>query len=194
MGRAHPSRTKSVSSSSTDLTNSARPPPPNWALDLSLPLEHADSARLDRHALAVVLEALGYVSYRRGSRITRKPSRPTADDLEKRAAQHVPDASPDSSLAQRADALPPLLNHRPCVDNGRAASTSLPRAARDSTPAPPGAPATVAACPTEHPLDSISCPTLPASGVARTAAWSSQKSRENLLSTNGPPAYNTSVS
>jgi len=122
-------------------------------LDLSQPLDHADSARLDRHALAVVLEALGYVSYRRGSRITRMPSRPTAEDLQKRAAKHVPDAPPDASLAQLASALPPLLQHRPCVDNGRAAQapSASPPATRASQPAPVCAPTSAPPRHNEHP-------------------------------------------
>lgn len=123
-------------------------------LDLSQPLEHHDRARLDRRALVVVLEALGYVSYRRGSRITRRPPRPTTDEMEKRVAKHVPDAPPEASLAQRASALPPLLKHRPCVDNGRSAQapSQSPSETRASQPAPVGAPASAPARPLEHPL------------------------------------------
>ena len=75
-----------------------------------------------------MLEALGYLSYRRGSRITRKPSRPTADDLEKRAAKHVPDAPPDSSLAQRH------AHCRHCSTIAPASTTAAPPAPTSSPP------------------------------------------------------------
>jgi len=158
-------------------------------IDLSQPLNHADRARLDRHALAVVLQALGYLSYRRGSRMTRKPSRPTADDLQKRAAKHVPDAPADSSPAQLAGALPPVLHHRPCVDNGSPAPapTSPSPVALDSEPAPPCAPATVPARPKEVRRDSISCSTMQASRVDRAAPRTSANICEQTLASTARP-------
>ena len=126
--RAPPSRTEERQRFLDRLHQQRATAAAELGIDLSQPLEHADSARLDRHALAVVLEALGYVSYRRGSRITRKPSRPTADDLEKRAAKHVPDASPDSSLAQRASAC------RHCSTIVPASTTAAPRRRRPRLP------------------------------------------------------------
>ena len=88
-------------------------------IDPSVALDHKDRSRLDRHALSAVLQQLGYLTLRRGKRNTRKPRRPTKQALAQRAARHGVPASGEQSAQDIARVLPPLLNHRPCVDNAR---------------------------------------------------------------------------
>jgi hypothetical protein len=87
--------------------------------DPSAALDHKDRSRLDRRALSAVLQQLGYLTLQRGKRNTRKPRRPTKEALAQRAARHGVPASEEQSAEGIARVLPPLLNHRPCVDNTR---------------------------------------------------------------------------
>jgi hypothetical protein len=86
-------------------------------IDLTRTLHHADRSRLDRHALLKVLTQLGYLTLRCGQRMTKKPKRVTPDDIARRISCLT--TSPSRSPHATANQLPPLMNHRPCVDNAR---------------------------------------------------------------------------
>jgi hypothetical protein len=86
-------------------------------IDRSLPLNHVDRSRLDRHALSTVLERLGYLTFQRGLRITKKPHRVTTQVVDKRARQFSGDSkAPPASVVVD---LPPLLGAPPCVTHAR---------------------------------------------------------------------------
>jgi hypothetical protein len=122
-------------------------------IDSTGPLQHADRSRLDRHALLKVLTHLGYLTLRRGQRITNKPKRVTNHDIARRTSclTTTPACLPDAT----AGPLPPLLNHRPCVDNARRESDAL-RLQRDTTVRSSHATRSGYAPPRESPTSQIS--------------------------------------
>lgn len=91
-------------------------------IELAMPLNHKDRSRLDRHALATILQQLGYLTYKRGKRYTQKPRRATREEIEKRTPPSGNGAEP--SPTDVAAVLPPILTTRPCVDNARRVATA----------------------------------------------------------------------
>jgi hypothetical protein len=77
-------------------------------IDLTKALNHADRARLDRHALLKVLTQLGYLTLRRGQRMTKKPKRVTPDDIARRTSRLAASTShsPHATAMNREPTVP----------------------------------------------------------------------------------------